>query len=118
MEEKIKNAERRLRKEQLIAEFKDRVKRCGTTCREFYLEHQDEIKFATPLVLGGAAAIGKHVRHRKAKNLKENYCYDRSLGHYWSLRRTPSNREWLEIDRRKRNGERLADILSEMRLLK
>ena len=56
--------ERELRREQLIAEFKDRVKRCGTTCREFYLEHQDEIKVATPFALGGAAAIGKHVRHR------------------------------------------------------
>ena len=29
-----------------------------------------------------------------------------------------SNKEWLEIDSRKRNGERLSDILSEMKVLK
>lgn len=29
-----------------------------------------------------------------------------------------SNREWLEIDNRKRNGERLSEILDEMKVLK
>lgn len=55
---------------------------------------------------------------RKEKELKEYYCYDRSLGHYWRLRRELSNAEWLAIDKRKQNGERLADILEELRVLK
>ena len=50
--------------------------------------------------------------------MKDLYCYDRSLGHYWRLRRELSNKEWLEIDQRKKNGERLADILDEMKVLK
>lgn len=36
----------------------------------------------------------------------------------WRLRRELSNREWLEIDNRKRNGERLSEILDEMKVLK
>ena len=28
------------------------------------------------------------------------------------------NKEWLEIDQRKKNGERLSDILDEMKVLK
>ena len=28
------------------------------------------------------------------------------------------NREWVEIDKRRRNGERMADILNELRVLK
>lgn len=76
----------------------------------------------TPIVIGGLTTItkvvGKHVNLRKQETLKDLYCYDRSLGHYWRLRRELSNQEWLEVDRRKRNGERLADILADMRVLK
>jgi len=57
----------------------------------------------------------KRAFKEKAKDL---YCYDRSVGHYWKLRRELSNKEWLEIDQREKNGERLSDILSEMKVLK
>ena len=84
--------------------------------------HRQEIAIVSTVVLPAAATItkvcGKRINLGKEKALKENYCYDRSLGHYWALKRAPSNREWLEIDRRKKNGERLADILSELKLLK
>lgn len=63
-------------------------------------------------------AISKHAALRKEENLKDLYCYDRSLGHYWKLRRELTNSEWVEIDKRKKNGERLADILSELKVLK
>ena len=53
----------------------------------------------------------------KESQLKDLYCYDRSLGHYWKLRRELTNNEWVEIDQRKKNGERLADILSELKVL-
>ena len=65
----------------------------------------------------GKAAV-KHVNLNKQEAVKVLYCYDRSLGHYWKLRRELTNREWLEIDRRKRAGEKLADILDEMKVLK
>lgn len=54
---------------------------------------------------------------KKESDNKELYCYDRSLGHYWKLRRRLTNDEWVEIDKRKKNGERLADILDEMKVL-
>lgn len=81
----------------------------------------------TVLILGPAAigatttlikVVGKNVNLRKQKDVKELYCYDRSLGHYWSLRRELTNKEWIEVDRRKKNGERLADILNELKVLK
>lgn len=72
------------------------------------------------IAVGGAGikALNKHVNLKKQTDLKDLYCYDNRLGHYWRLRRPPSNHEWLEIDRRKRNGEPLADILAELRVLK
>ncbi len=63
--------------------------------------------------LGGKAL--DMVREHQHQDLK---CYDRSLGHYWKLNRELSNDEWVAIEQRRKNGERLADILSEMRVLK
>lgn len=54
---------------------------------------------------------------KKEEALKDLYCYDRSLGHYWKLRRELTNNEWIEIDQRKKNGERLSDILYELKVL-
>lgn len=76
---------------------------------------------ATPVVVGTIMQIARMVsqqdRLKKAKDLKELYCYDRSLGHYWKLRRELTNDEWLAIDARKRSGEKLADILKELNVL-
>ena len=76
---------------------------------------------ATPVVVGTIMQIARMVsqqdRLKKAKDLKELYCYDRSLGHYWKLRRELTTDEWLAIDARKRSGERLADILKELNVL-
>lgn len=69
-------------------------------------------------VAKGGKFAAKQINLKKQKNLKDLYCYDRSLGHYWQLKRELSNNEWVEIDRRKKNGERLADILDEMRVLR
>lgn len=75
-----------------------------------------------PAAVGGIATtvkvVGKHANLSKEKNVKELFCYDRSLGHYWALKRNLTNAEWLEIDKRKVNGERLADILEELKVLK
>lgn len=69
-----------------------------------------------------AAAVGKSlIRRGKVRNEERNknlYCYDRSLGHYWRLRRPLTNKEWTSINSRKKNGETLGDILESMKLLK
>lgn len=71
-------------------------------------------KFGSKLIV----KVGKNINLRKAEKIKNLYCYDPSLGHYWELKRKLSNKEWLSIDSRKKNGERLADILSELKVLK
>lgn len=62
----------------------------------------------------GGRAYRQHLEH-KDKDLR---CYDASLGRYWELKRKLSNHDWLEIDRRKARGERLGDILDDLRALK
>lgn len=62
--------------------------------------------------------VGKNVNLRKEESIKKLYCYDRSLGHYWSLKRELRNSEWASIEKRKQNGESLSGILASMNVLK
>ena len=71
-----------------------------------------------PIVLRVANGISRRVNMNKEKDLKELYVYDRSLGHYWKLKRRLSNKDWASIDKRYREGERLADILNDLDVIK
>ena len=91
-------------------------------CKGWVSRNQKAVMVLTPVVIGGLTTIvkvvGKRSNLRKEEAVKNLYCYDRSLGHYWALRRELSNKEWLEIDQRKKNGERLSDILAALKVLK
>lgn len=66
----------------------------------------------------GIKFFGRRHNLKLEEKNKDMRCYDASLGHYWELKRKLSNEEWVSIDRRKKNGERLSDILAELRVLK
>lgn len=90
--------------------------------KEWLDRNKETLITLVPIIVGGVATVvkvvGKRCNLNKEEVLKDEYCYDRSLGHYWRLKRPLSNKEWLEIDRRKKDGERLSDILDNMRVLK
>lgn len=102
--------------------LKWKVKDAFQKGKSWVVRNKETLLVVTPVVVGGLTTIvkvvGKRVNLHKEESIKNLYCYDRSLGHYWKLRRELTNREWVEIDQRKKNGERLADILSELRVLK
>lgn len=102
--------------------FKEKVHTKIQNGKEWVMKNKEAVFTLTPVVIGGfttvVKVVGKRINTRKQEELKDLYCYDRSLGHYWRLRRELTNKEWLEIDQRKKNGERLSDILNEMKVLK
>ena len=69
-------------------------------------------------VTGACKLGGKLIDAHREHSHQNLTCYDRSLGHYWQLKRELDNDEWLSIEKRRKNGERLADILSELKVLK
>lgn len=109
-------------KEQKKADFKEKINVKLQKGKEWIIRNREILIVVTPVAIKGlttvAKVVGKNINLHKQESIKNLYCYDRSLGHYWSLRRELTNQEWLEIDRRKKCGERLADILAEMRVLK
>lgn len=113
------------KKESKRREFKEKMKetasRAYNKTKDFCINHKEVVVPIAITLATGAVKLSKMaLKHRNLKqeeHNKEEYCYDRSLGHYWKLRRPLTNKEWLEIDSRKKNGERLSDILSSMRVL-
>ena len=117
-QKKVVNFEREMKKAQIKAWFRSKA----NSAANWLNENKETIIVLGPVAIGAVTTlvkvVGKNVNLRKEKDVKELYCYDRSLGHYWRLRRELSNAEWVQIDKRKNNGERLADILSALRVLK
>lgn len=112
---------------------KDKAKRAGRRVKDWFSDRAYDIKnycnshpeetlgiiCLSLVVVGNVVTKTKKAKALdKEEELKEEYCYDRSLGHYWRLRRKISNDEWLEINRRKSEGESLGEILEQLRLLK
>lgn len=110
------------RRREIVEKVKNGASNAYQKARAFCINNKEVVVPVAITLATGTVKVTKQLL--KARNIKEDerikeeYCYDRSLGHYWALRRPLSNKEWLEIDSRKQNGERLADILSDMRVLK
>ena len=107
---------------QTVREFRSKVDKSFRDGKYWVIDNKEMIIVLAPVAIGIVTpivkSVNKHITLGKAKDLKELYCYDRSLGHYWSLKRELTNNEWITIDRRKKCGEHLADILESMRVLK
>lgn len=77
-------------------------------------------------IASGGVAIARSVWKTALKDYRDNKeatqlkmrCYDPSKGHYYYLKRELTNKEWLMIDKRRDAGEKLPDILEDMRVLK
>ena len=113
---------KKFRREQKKREFKEKVHSKIQNGKDWCYENKDLIVQLAPAAIGvlaiGTKAIGKHANLKKQEAVKDLYCYDRSLGHYWNLKRKLTSKEWVTINNRKKNGERLGDILDSMKVLK
>ena len=114
----LKDLERKIKESGIREKITDAYWRS----RDFVVQHWREGLGIFVLGCSAATALG-HGMDRMAQAKEDrlrhtSYCYDRSLGHYWELRRNPSNAEWMEINYRKKCGESLADILRSMHLLR
>lgn len=104
---------------------KVKLKQAKDKTVDYLMDHPElMISIGIAAVSGTYALVKGGIRHAKVtnklqleKSLKELYVYDRSMGHYWKLRKPLSNNEWAIINNRVKSGERLADILLNMGVL-
>jgi len=121
MEEKVIDVNE-FRKEQKRRERREKFNSKISDGLNWVNKNREAILVGAPIVIGAVKGvsklISKGINLHKEKELKDLRCYDRSGGHYWRLKRELTTQEWLEFDKRKSNGERVADILTSMRVLK
>ena len=97
--------------------------------REWVKRNIGVILTVAPFAVGAVTAVARttanvvRTANRKSmldkeQQMKDLYCYDRSLGHYWQLKRKLSNSDWVKINERRSAGETLANILADMNVLK
>lgn len=127
MEEQVKiddfkKAKKKLERKQ---NFEKTVKTVGT-----WFENNQELGMiiVPAIVAAGLAGVRGAInitrsavvthRENKIEKTKSLRVFDRSAGHYWNLKRALTNDEWQNIERRKASGEKLIDILEELRVLK
>lgn len=88
----------------------------------FWDNNRDYLVVLIPAALGIGGKIASsakyHSKVREEEYLKKRFMYDRRMGAYLELRRKPTQKEIIEIDRLKKEGKTLPEILSGMRLLK
>lgn len=81
------------------------------------IEHpQTSISILTSIALLLRASQSLVVSHRirSERNRIDRTYYDRSSGHHWQLRRKLTNTDRAVIDRRKKRGDDMFDILSDL----
>lgn len=102
--------------------FKEKCKRKFHNGMVWCQENKETLVVVVPIVASLAALgikKGSRIYKQHLEHLdKDLTIYDNRLGHYWRLKRQLSNKEYLEIDSRKRAGEALSDILVDLNVLK
>lgn len=109
------------KREAKIRKIKAKVEEIKNKAVDFVTDHPTESLALATTLIGSAVGLARRADRKKdireQQRLREEYIYDRSLGSYWKTRRKLSNSEKLEIERRRRQGESLGEILRSMRLL-
>ena len=101
--------------------FKKKAKEKYEEAKVWCGEHKEVFVGVAAAVVSGVFEVVKIAAKADArseeKELKELYIYDRSMGHYWKLRRKLTNAEYRELERRRAEGESMGEILESMRVL-
>ncbi len=109
-----------LDKVKVESKFHEKMRKLGDWCRV----HKDELIVGGTVFTSLAGVAVKWNRGRqKLKQVeqeqfnKDRYVYDRSLGMYLKLKRPLGNNDYVLINQRKQQGEKLSNILASMNLL-
>ena len=108
-----------------IGEFKAKLREAPENMAKFYEDHKE---FCLRVIIPAAAAVigigkaqiraaNRRTVARKQNDDKDMRMYDPSLHCWWSFTRKPTNAEKLIIATRRRSGEKLVTILSDLDLL-
>lgn len=88
------------------------------TCKENKEACIAVASFAVPAIVEVGKLVVKHNAKKDETKHRKLDMWDPVEGHYWRLRREPMRSEYLEIERRVKNGESRGYVLEDMGLLR
>ena len=104
--------------------LKRKVKERKDAAFNYIRDHPEAVGMAATgaaAVIGGATKICKSLVRthnlQKERYNKERYIYDRSLCMYLHTKRKLTNKDYAVINLRRKKGEKLSDILMNMKIL-
>lgn len=105
-------------------QFKETVKDKAQSTLEWVCNNPEAAGIALTVVttlVGGGIKIAKGLVRtynlKQEQYNKDRYIYDRSLGMYLHTKRSLRNKDYIAINNRRKNGEKLSDILQSMNIL-
>ena len=102
--------------------FKRKAKDSFETAKDWCIYHKEDLMVYIPMGIAGVTGIAKFVgRQRRIsmeRKLKDLYVYDRSMGRYVELKRKLNQKDLIQISSRRKCGEKLTDILIDMKLVR
>ena len=113
MDEQIKE-KLNTQKENIITKLKDK----GNALLNWSIDHPIQASFLIALVGRACKGAMRERRNHIEDTRRQMREYDPSLGLYYDLRRSLTNKEKLELSKRHQSGESIGDILQSFRVLK
>ena len=117
----VKSLEKKVKKER----FKRKVKEKVQNTIYWINENKEFLIIVVPAasaILGGGfkviRSISRNVALAQEKRIKDMRIYDRSMGKYIELKRPLKNADMKTILERRENGEKLSNILMDLKLIK
>lgn len=105
--------------------WKEKLSNGLHTTADFIRDNKEMIVLLIPVATSAASCVTNITKGlirlgvaKTERKVTDRRCYDPSEGHYWTLKRALTNEDWLKVSQRQVRGERLGDILADMRLLK
>lgn len=97
----------------------DTTKRAAKNGLQFVSENKEAIFTAGTIIAGCVAFFkGNKTQSDRERDRIDTTYYDPTTGAHWRLKRPLSNRERMELMRRRREGEFTEDILDDMNVLR
>ena len=99
-------------------ETKEKAKAFVETCKENKEQVVAVAAIAVPAVTETVKLIAKNRNRQQDNDKRYLEMWDPVEGHHWKLRRKLKTSEYLEVERRVKNGESRGEVLDDMGLLR
>lgn len=114
----IKKAKKKRERKAKIERSKEWWRENGITVAKIVIGGVACITPITIKIIGSVNDVRTKRRLEQVERNKDFKIYDRSLGCYLNLKRKLNRNEIVTMNKRKQNGERIVDILDDLKILK